>query len=225
MRKSLCLVLGLTLASVLLSSFARAEIRGAYLETRTAEVYTGQCFANGEVNLIGNEAIMAWRIDSGAWNGVRLDGLSVVAAVRAENTLGDYYHETNPAKAVLLVDDRGTAEQRKALASFARHMGEKVFTEVASVEAAPVIMEVPENVHQNGRARLQAGTIATIETRGVNGRDHVCGNEVTFYPPLIDVEHAMPAVALTDSYTGKGLGETWTVHDKRSAFVGSFSVR
>jgi len=32
----------------------------------------------------------------------------------------------------------------------------------------------------------------------------------------------MAAVAMTDSYSGKGLGTTWTLHDKRSAFVGSF---
>jgi hypothetical protein len=32
----------------------------------------------------------------------------------------------------------------------------------------------------------------------------------------------MPAVAMTDQYKGNGLGTTWTLHDKRSAFVGSF---
>jgi hypothetical protein len=34
----------------------------------------------------------------------------------------------------------------------------------------------------------------------------------------------MPAVALTDSFLGEGLGETWTIRDKRSAFVGSFDT-
>ena len=33
---------------------------------------------------------------------------------------------------------------------------------------------------------------------------------------------SMPAVALTDQYSGSGLGNTWTLHDKRSAFVGTF---
>jgi hypothetical protein len=32
----------------------------------------------------------------------------------------------------------------------------------------------------------------------------------------------MPAVAMTDQYKGNGLGTTWTLHDKRSAFVGTF---
>jgi len=34
--------------------------------------------------------------------------------------------------------------------------------------------------------------------------------------------HAMPGVALTDSYHGPGLGVDWESHGKRSAFVGTF---
>jgi hypothetical protein len=34
----------------------------------------------------------------------------------------------------------------------------------------------------------------------------------------------MPAVALRDEYRGPGLGETWSLSDKRSAFVGTFAV-
>ena len=34
----------------------------------------------------------------------------------------------------------------------------------------------------------------------------------------------MPAVAATDQYQGPSLGETWTLHEKRSAFVGTFGI-
>jgi len=33
----------------------------------------------------------------------------------------------------------------------------------------------------------------------------------------------MPAVAVTDTYRGPGLGESWDMHGKRSAFVGTFA--
>jgi hypothetical protein len=33
----------------------------------------------------------------------------------------------------------------------------------------------------------------------------------------------MPAVAMTDEYRGKDLNTSWTLHDKRSAFVGTFA--
>jgi hypothetical protein len=61
-----------------------------------------------------------------------------------------------------------------------------------------------------------------VQTRSINDNDHLCGNESTFYEPLTHVSHAMPAVAMTDSYNGRSLGRTWTLHDKRSAFVGTF---
>src|SRR5438105_10717896 len=108
---SIIIVLFLMLLSIVASA---QQIRGDYLETRSADVYTGQCFANGEVNLVGNEAILAWRIESGRWNNVSLDGLTVAAAVRANGTLGDPYENPYPAHAVLIVDDQATAEQRAA---------------------------------------------------------------------------------------------------------------
>ena len=198
-----------------------ATISGDYIETRSADVYTGQCFANGESGLVGDQAIMAWHIKEGAWNGVKLDGLSVVAAVKANATLGDPYGNPYPAKAVLIIDDQAKPAERAALESFAHHMGGKLLDKVVKVEVAPIDMAVIGSAH-SGKAVLRAGSFASIETRGLDDHDHICGNEVTFYPPLTATTHAMPAVALTDHYDGPGLGVNWTLHDKRSAFVGTF---
>jgi hypothetical protein len=207
-------------AIVFLTSLAVAEnkISGDYMETRSADVYTGQCFANGEVGLVGDQALLAWHVRSGSWNGVNLAGLSVVAAVKANATLGDPYANPYPAKAVLIVDEQAKPAQRAALAEFARHMGGKLLANVVKTETAPIDMQV---VH-HGAAQLRAGKFAAIQTRNIGDDDHLCGNESTFYPPLTEVAHAMPAVALTDQFSGSGLGNTWTLHDKRSAFVGTF---
>jgi Protein of unknown function (DUF1326) len=197
------------------------QIRGDYLETRTADVYTGQCFANGEVNLVGNEAILAWRVTSGTWDGVPLQGLSVAAAVRANATLGDPYGNPYPAKAVLLVDDQASSQQQQALLNFAKHMGGELLKNVEQV--LPVQMEMVVNAQHHGAAMFRAGQFATIQTRSIGENDHLCGNEETYYPPLTQVAHSMPAVALTDSYRGPGLGTSWDLHGKRSAFVGTFA--
>ncbi len=215
-----------TSALVLLSVFlslplAAQQIEGDYLETRSADVYTGQCFANGEVNLVGNEAILAWHIRSGSWNGVALQGLSVTAVVRAKGTLGDPYENPYPAEAVLLVDDQASPQQNSALVSFARQMGGELLNHVESV--IPVQTEFVVNVQRHGVAMLRAGKFATVQTRSIDEHDHLCGNEVTYYPPLTSVSHSVPAVALTDAYNGPGLGETWDLHGKRSAFVGMFA--
>jgi hypothetical protein len=209
-----CLIAGLTI------SMAAQEIRGDYLETRSADVYTGQCFANGEVNLVGNEAILAWHVRSGSWAGVPLQGLTVAAAVRANGTLGDPYESAYPAKAVLLVDDEANAQQKAALVNFAHRMGGDLLKNVQQVISTQ--MELIVNAEHHGSAMLRAGRFATVQTRSIGGQDHLCGNEETFYPPLTELAHSMPAVALTDMYSGPGLGVSWDLHGKRSAFVGTF---
>ena len=219
MRRNLFLVC--LLLAVLCASAAAQQIRGDYLETRSADVYTGQCFANGEVNLVGNEAILAWHVRNGSWDGVPLDGLSIAAAVRANATLGDPYENPYPAKAVLLVDDQASDSQRAALINFAHHMGGELLKDVSQV--VPVPMELAVSAEHHGVALLRAGQFATVQTRSIGDQDHLCGNEVTFYPPLTQVAHSMPAVALTDSYRGPGLGVSWDLHGKRSAFVGTFA--
>jgi hypothetical protein len=198
-----------------------AEISGDYIETRSADVYTGQCFANGEVNLVGNEAIMGWRVDKGSWDGVALNGLSVVAVVRAKATLGDPYADPYPAKSVLVVDDQATAPQKQALISFAHHMTGKLTENVEQVISAPIDLAVVREHH--GNALLRAGNFVTVQTRALNDGDHLCGNEVTFYPPLTETAHAMPVVAMRDEYKGPALDDQWSLSGKRSAFVGTFA--
>ncbi|MBZ5705919.1 MAG: DUF1326 domain-containing protein [Acidobacteriia bacterium] len=203
------------------TSLCAQQIRGDYVETRSADVYTGQCFANGEVNLVGNEAILAWHVQSGSWDGVPLAGLTVAAAVRASGTLGDPYENPYPAHAVLIVDEQANSQQRAALVAFAQQMGGELLGHVKQVISAP--MELVVNHEQHGMAWLRAGEFAIVQTRGINDKDHLCGNEVTYYPPLTELAHSMPAVALTDSYQGPGLGVDWESHGKRSAFVGTFA--
>lgn len=213
-------VLVCTLALTIPMIASAEQIRGDYIETRSADVYTGQCFANGEVNLVGNEAILAWHVQSGSWDGVPLDGLTVAAAVEARATLGDPYANPYPAKSVLIVDEQASQQQRTALVAFAHQMGGELLRNVEQTIPAP--MELVVNHEHHGVALLRAGRFATVQTRSLNETDHLCGNEETFYPPLTQLAHSMAAVAVTDSYRGPGLGVDWETHGKRSAFVGTF---
>jgi hypothetical protein len=216
--RSLSLLCVLFLALVAVCS--AQQISGDYIETRSADVYTGMCFANGEVNLVGDEAILAWHVQKGSWDGVPLNGLTVAAAVKASATLGDPYANPLPAKAVLLVDDEANPKQNAALVAFAQQMGGPLLSNVEQVISAP--MELAKSSDHHGAAMLRAGQFAMIQTRPINPNDHLCGNEETFYPPLTQTTLSMPAVALTDLYRGPGLGVAWESHGRRSAFVGTF---
>jgi len=226
MLKVLCTtVVVLAVASVSFAATLPAgSIHGNYIEARTADVYTGPCFANGEAEQVGREAVFGWKIDGGDWHGVKLAGLSVVAVIRSEHTLGLSSEPVNPAKAVLIVDQRADAEQRLALQSFAKHMGGDLLASVVKVDYVPIELTIQNGNIHGGAAKLTAGALAEIQTRAMSAADHVCGNEEVWYPPLTKTEHVMPAYALENSYTGDGLGETWHNRFKRSGFVGTFQV-
>lgn len=209
-------------AALLLTVPLVAQIQGEYLESRSTDVFTGQCYANGEMGLTGKEAMLGWHVTRGSWNGVQLDNLAIVAAVRAKATLGDPYENPYPAKTVLFVDDQATPQQREALIAFAQHMGGRLLNNVEKVVVTPVALETSPN--HMGTALMRAGTFAMVQTRSIGPEDHHCGNDATFYPPLAPTTHAMPAVAITDKYNGPALGSSWDSHGRTSAFVGTFSL-
>src|SRR5207247_7275652 len=99
------------------------QIYGDYVETRSADVYTGPCFANAESGLVGDQATLAWRIRNGEWNGVSLDNLSVVAVTRTSATLGDPFHNPYPATAILFVVQNASEELHCALIEFSSFLG------------------------------------------------------------------------------------------------------
>jgi Protein of unknown function (DUF1326) len=228
-------------------------ISGDYLEARTADVYTGPCFANSEMDLAGKQAVVAWHVREGAWQGVPLGGLSVVAAVRSAATLGDPFGGPVHAAALIVVDQRATPAQRDALVAFAHAMSGDLLSTVVGVESAPIEMSVgavspealaaralhpaehPGHHHLaaglavagiSGDARLKAGSWVDLATRGIGPKDHLCGNEEVFYPPLTAARSrvtAVPAVTVAYDFRGPGLGMVWSSPGKRSAFVGRFA--
>jgi hypothetical protein len=220
------LVLSLSLAGALMAGGLqnRTQLHGDYIEARTADVYTGPCFANSEVDLVGKLAVFGWRVDSGEFQGVKLDGLSVVGVVRANNTLGDPNGNPYPVKSVVIVDQKANPEQRLALRAFAQRMGGDLLQDVVRVEYQPVDFTLENNNVHSAKATLTAGSLANIQTRAINEGDHLCSNEITWYQPLTKLDHAMPAFALANSFRGTGLDTTWSSPEKRSAFVGSFQL-
>jgi hypothetical protein len=201
---------------------AADELKGDYLETRTCDVYTGPCFANGEGGLTGHDAIMAWSIDRGSYEGVSLAGLKVVVVSNASDTLGfggTLVCNPDPIRSVVIVDSKASPRQREALVQFAtvhaRHAGE-----VVKVLSAPIEMKLDQFELV---ATLKAGKYASIETRKLHKGDCVCSNELTFYPPLNEVRNAVPAYTVAGNYEGPGLGTRWSNDGSRSAFLASFS--
>lgn len=218
---ALCLTGSIAMAAGLQN---RTYVHGEYIEARTADIYTGPCYANSEAELVGNLAVFGWKVKSGSFEGVKLDDLSVVAVVKASNTLGHVHADAYPVKSVLIVDAKATPEQRMALRGFAKRMGGDLLQDIVRVDYQPVELTFENDNLHSAKATLTAGTLAKIQTRAINDGDHHCSNEITWYNPLTKLDHAMPAYALAHSYSGKALNTTWSSPEKRSAFVGSFQL-
>jgi hypothetical protein len=214
----------LSLACLLVLSLGAeaSGLRGKYIESRTCDIWTGPCYANAEVNLAGKNAVMGWSVEEGEFDGVKLDGLGVVAVITASDTLG--LKQNGKTKTVLIVDSRANQSQRAALIALAKKQGGEFTAHIAHVDTAKVSLDICE-CKENGCAVLEAGK-AKIETRCLNAQhDKVCGNESAFYPPLIEGVKVTPAMAVESSYNGKGVGATWNDANRRGAYVGTFSMR
>src|SRR5207248_10554656 len=170
--RTLC---SLALAMIALPAAAADWVTGTYMESRTCQVYTGPCFANAETALAGREALMAWNIESGKHHNVDLAGLSVVVAVRGNDTLG-YQGVDDPKelKSAIIVDAKASAAQKEALVAFAKEHAGRAGREVVRVDAAPITMSL-DSVELNGE--LKAGEIAKIKTRKAKPGDCICSNE------------------------------------------------
>ncbi len=210
------LLLGAASAS---ASEADTSLQGLYLEARTADVYAGHCFANSEVGLTGREAVLAWNVTAGEYEGVALDGLSVVAVVKAQATLGDPHDDPFPAESVLIVDDTANADQRSALIRLAHDLGGDLLAEVQAIRDAPVAADFDS---RPGYASLTAGELVEVKTRAISHEDHLCGSEFVYYPPLTEIADAVPAYTEAHAFRGDDFDATWSCPLKRSAFVGAF---
>jgi hypothetical protein len=212
-----------------------AGLRGHYVEARTNDVFTGPCFSNAEVYLTGHQAVMAWKVTEGSFQGVDLTGLSVAAAVRGTST----FEADDPAgaRAVLIVDTKATPAQRAALIALAQTLGGERLKNVVEVKDSVIALTVEHTdddsaarehglhaMPQAPRALFWAPGLAEIATRPLNEDDHKCGNEVLAYPPLSKSVDVQPAYTLFNSFRGAGLNTRWDDRNARSSLVGHFAL-
>lgn len=226
-------------AVLCLASLAQAgTIRGEYLEARTADIYTGPCFSNAEIFNTGHQALVAWKVTEGQWNGVDLSGLSVAAAIRGTTTFSEDRPEQ--AQSVLIVDRQASPDQRAALIDMAKTLGGKRLSHVVKVLDSTIALTVESHELQADReskahdsdhamprtplAYFWVPGLAEVATRSLEHTDHVCGNESVTYPPLSRGVEALPAYTLGNRFQAKGLGTTWNDPNCRSSFVGSFQL-
>ena len=197
-----------------------ARITGEYVEARTAEVFAGGCIMNSEAETMGRQAILAWRITSGSFDGVPLDGLTVAAAIAGDRNLGMREmggEEPTAVKAIITVDPRATSAQRDALVRLVRELSGGLITHVVRVDVAPVRFATSQNY-----VEVSVPDSMTLTVNKEMTHDPSCG-AMQWFKPFTKLAHSAMGVAEAHAYSGQGLGTKWSAPNKRSAFFGTFT--
>lgn len=197
-----------------------ARITGEYVEARTAEVFAGGCIMNSEAETMGRQAIMAWRITSGSFEGVRLDGLTVAAAVAGDRNLGMREmggEEPTAVNAVITVDPRATAAQRDALVRLVRELSGGLITDVVRVDVAPVRFATSQHYVE---VSVPDSVMLTVNKEMKH--DPSCG-AMQWFKPFTKLATSAMGVAEQHAFEGHGLNTKWSAPNKRSAFFGTFA--
>ena len=210
------LALVLTCGALLSGTRAGDEgLRGDYVEARTASVFAGACHYNGELTTAGREAVLAWNVAAGAYEGVNLAGVRAVAAVSADANLSD---ARAARRAELIVDESATEAQA---AAFARAFGRRYAAslgEIVSVRRAPVSFR-----HEGKSYAVRAAGLAALDVEAMP--DDACCRmpQLVWYAPLVTLEHRRVGHTRKAIYAGGRAGDAWQRTGENGAFYGSFS--
>jgi hypothetical protein len=204
-------------ASPLLAG-GKGSVSGSYVEARTAEVFTGGCIMNSEAETMGKQAVLAWKVDRGTFNGISLDGLSVVAALAGDRNLGmqEMGGDKATVKSALIVDARANAAQRLALVAMASELSNGIVGTIVQVTPAPIAF-----TDHGSEIEVTAGQV-TLDINKHLTHEPTCG-AMQWFHPLAQVDDAAIGVAAQHLFTGAALGTKWSDPNKRSAFFGTFS--
>ena len=197
------------------SSAENVSLRGDYVEVRTASVFAGACHYNGEVTTTGRDAMMAWSVSSGKWQGVDLAGVRAVAIVSSDANLA----ENDAAKqSEILIDSNVSRTQALAFLHALEEKYAATLGKVVAVRYTPVSFD-----HKDKSFNVVTGE-ATINVQAMPN-DLCCKMpNMVWYKPLVGLENRKVGYTLNATYSGKSVGEPWGRSGENSAFYGTFSL-
>src|SRR5437868_1450234 len=211
---------GLAILAVSGTSVADGEktaVRGEYVEARTCAVWTGSCFANGEVNLLGKNAVVGWAVSRGSWDGVSIDGLKIIAVLNAEGTLHTKYE--GKVTSVVFVDKSASEAQAAALVAMAKALAPDHLATITKTERKAITFS-----RKGIEATLTAEKELQVKTEAICTCDSTACHAYLFYPAVSASTEVESAKAVAHRYQGDALGGIrWSDPDRQSAMVGTFS--
>jgi hypothetical protein len=197
-----------------------ASIRGEYVEARTAEVFAGGCVMSSQAETMGKTAVLAWHVTQGVYDGQKLDGLSVVAALAGDRNLGIREiggEAPSVVRGIVFVDQKATPAQQRALVRLAQTLSRGLITEIVDVQAVPVAYTATD-----ATIAVTAGE-ARLAVQRHHHHTAGCG-AMKWFTPFSSIDGAMIGATDENAYEGRALGIRWSDPNRKSAFSGTFTL-
>jgi len=218
MRKGLFAALAMVMAVSALVFSSQAEnvaVRGDYVEVRTASVFAGACHYNGEVVTAGRDAMMAWNVTSGKWQGVDLSGVRAVAIVSSYANLSE---ENAARQSEVIIDSAASSTQSDAMLNALKEKYAASLGKIVEVRHATISFE------HKGRAYTVTADDATINVEAMPN-DLCCKMpNLVWYAPLVGLENRKVGYTSRASYSGHRVTDPWSRSGENSAFYGTFAL-
>lgn len=211
------LLLGLIAASSLPTPRQTSStVTGDYVEARTASVFAGPCHFNGELVTEGKQAMLAWNIQSGKWNGIDLAGVRAMASISSDNNLSD---STAAHHYELIVDRSATDAQAAAMADLIQN---KAAAQLGTRSAAPRRANI-SFTHDSDGYTVSADGFGDLTVHPMPNNQCCTEPHLVWYTPLSPIQHRKVGYTEAADYTAGTNGEIWQRSDENSAFYGSFA--
>ena len=197
----------------LTSQAEQPNVKGDYVEVRTASVFAGACHYNGEVTTTGREALMAWDVTSGSWNGTDLTGLRAIAVVSADDNLSN---AQAARRSELILDQSASHAQRVAMLNAIKSRYSASLGEIVSVRSASISFK------HEGKSYQVSSSDAAINVEAMPN-DLCCRMpNLVWYDPLVQLGQRKVGYTVRALYAGH-VGDKWQRAGENSAFYGNFA--
>lgn len=194
-----------------------AVVAGQYLEDRAMRVYACPCEWSTDWAHRGREAVLAWNIEVGSFDGVPLAGLRIAAVLVGDFALTE---PDSRRRSALYVDAAAPAHQRDAGLLWLRSTYSALLGTVVATHALPIrFTSDPE------ASSLAVGSILSLRMRRTHLPEDAESWAELIHDPFIRLASPTVATTLHVSYSGPELNIRWVRNENTmTGYFGAFEA-
>jgi hypothetical protein len=193
-------------------------VSGDYVEARSNEVYTCGCLYSGQMTTAGREAILAWRIARGVYQGTPLAGVKVAAVVVGDANLGAY---DGPRRTALYLDESTSDAQLQAIVALWQREYSQALGKIAAVHRVPISF-----TQQDDAVRLSIPNLVEVQARKARLPEDAHPGSFLWYQPFVPLRSSSLATALNYEYSGMDFQHQWQdLMPSINGYLGEFALK